>query len=78
MIEVSGMTQEEFYIRYKVFISNIKPEKIETGTLLDNILKNGIPKGKITMIVGNSDAGKYWNLYIKHLLNSKVITFIIK
>lgn len=48
MIEVSGMTQEEFYDGYKVFISNIKPEKIETGTLLDNILKNGIPKGEIT------------------------------
>lgn len=78
MIEVAGMTQEEFYDGYKDFLSNIKPEKLETGTLLDNILKNGIPKDKITMVVGKSDAGKYWNLYIKHLLNSKVITFIIK
>ena len=78
MIEVSGMTQEEFYDGYKDFLSNIKPEKLETGTLLDNILKNGIPKDKITMVVGKSVTSKFIELYIKHLLNSKLITFVIK
>lgn len=78
MVEVSGMTPDEFFGGYSVFISNMKPEKLESGTLLDNVLKNGILHGKITVVVGNSDAGKYWNLYIKHLINSKLITFIIK
>jgi hypothetical protein len=48
MLEVLGMT-------FSDFISNRKLEKLETGTLLDNILKDGIPEGKITMMVGESN-----------------------
>ena len=32
-------------------------QKLETGTPLDNILKDGIPQGKITMMVGKSNIG---------------------
>jgi hypothetical protein len=71
MLEELGMTPEEFQKGFSDFISNIKPEKLETGTLLDNILKDGIPQGKITMMIGKSNVGSLMHLYIEHLINSK-------
>ena len=71
MIEELGMTPEEFQMGFNDFISNIKPKKLETGTPLDNILKDGIPKSKITMLVGESNVGSLVHLYIEHLIKSK-------
>jgi len=71
MIEELGMTPEEFQKGFSDFISNRKPEKLETGTPLDNMFKDGIPEGKITMMVGKSNVGSLMHLYIEHLINSK-------
>ena len=71
MLEELGMTPEEFQKGFSDFISNRKPEKLKTGTPLDNIFKDGIPKGKITMMVGNSNVGTLMHLYVEHLINSK-------
>ena len=71
MIEELGMTPEEFQKGFSDFISNRKPKKLETGTPLDNLLKDGIPQGKITMMVGKSNIDGLMNLYIQHLINSK-------
>lgn len=73
MIEELGITPEDFQKGFSDFISNIKPKKLETGTLLDNILKGGIPKSKITMMVGESNVGSLVQLYIEHLIKSKQI-----
>lgn len=71
MEEELGMTPEEFQKGFSDFISNRKPEKLKMGTPLDNILKYGIPQGKITMMVGKSNIGSLMHLYIEHLINSK-------
>ena len=72
MIEELGMTPEEFQKGFSDFISSRKPEKLETGMpFLDNIVKDGIPESKITMMVGKSNTGTLMHLYIEHLLNSK-------
>jgi hypothetical protein len=71
MLEELGMTPEEFQKGFSDFISNRKLERLETGTPLDNILKNGIPQDKITMMVGKSNVGTLMHLYIEHLINSK-------
>ena len=71
MLEELGMTPEEFQKGFSDFISNRKTERLETLTPLDNILKNGIPQDKITMMVGKSNVGTLTHLYIEHLINSK-------
>lgn len=71
MLEELGMTPEEFQKEFSDFISNRKPERLETGTPLDNILEDGIPQDKITMLVGKSNVGTLMHLYIEHLINSK-------
>jgi hypothetical protein len=71
MLEELGITPEEFQKGFSDFISNRKPERLETGTPLDNILKNGIPQDKIMMMVGKSNVGTLMHLYIEHLINSK-------
>lgn len=72
MIEELGMTPEEFQKGFSDFISNRKLEKLETGTPLDNIVKDGIPQDKITMMAGTSNIGSLMHLYIEHLINSKL------
>lgn len=72
MLEILGMSQEEFQKGFSDFISNTKQERLETGTILDELLKDGIPKDKITMFVGNSNVGSLMDLYIEHLINSKL------
>lgn len=71
MLEELGMTTEEFQKGFSDFISNRKTEHIKTGSLLDNVLKYGIPQGKITMNVGKSNVGSLMQMYIEHLINSK-------
>ncbi len=71
MLSELGMTPEEFQKGFDNFLSNRMPEKLETDTPLDNILKGGIPDGRFTMMVGKSNVGTLMHLYIEHLLNSK-------
>lgn len=71
MVEELGLTPEEFQKGFSDFISNRKNEKLETGTPLDNILKGGIPQGKITMMVGKSNIGTLMHMYIEELVDTK-------
>lgn len=71
MIEKLGLTPQEFHKGFIDFVSNRKLDKSETGTLLDNIFKNGIPTDKITMVIGTSGLGNMYHEYIEKLINSK-------
>jgi len=71
MLEELGMTPEEFQKGFSDFISNRKSEKMETGTPLDIIFKDGIPQDKITMVVGEPNVRNFKRLYIEHLVNTK-------
>jgi hypothetical protein len=71
MLSELGMTSEEFQKGVDNFLSNREFEKLDTDTPLDNILKGGIPKGRLTVMMGKSDIGTLMHLYVEHLLNSK-------
>ena len=71
MIEELGLTPEEFQKGFSDFISNRKTKSWKLGQPLDNILKGGIPQGKITMMVGKSNIGTLMHLYIEELVNTK-------
>jgi hypothetical protein len=64
-----NMTPEELHEGFVNFIQN-KSVKIETDTYLDSVIKNGIPSGKLSVVIGSrgkSQVNSYMKLYLEYI-----------
>ena len=68
---LTGLTTEEIEKGFEEFIDK-KSTKLKSGfSLLDNILKDGIPKDKVTVIHGRSNIGSLYHEYIMQLIKDR-------